>query len=326
VGRVNRLTERRVLRRAAQQALTLPALEQISDPPPSHRRTDADYIPPRDWDAHDSVPAPPQEDQWDTAGASAPPAPVPGGDYREQPWDYVWDDRPGQPAHFPTPATASTIDSADAGVQQALSAGYDEADAPSGWLASGGDDLWDVHPTAATGRQHNQDLPPIGGPAPVYFQPLPQRIWTADYRPRPWYRTRRAAAAFAGTAAAIIAVGILVVTHTPSKASEDSTGVAPQATTSPAAPHTTAPTPMSSPAPPPPPPPPAPPPPPPPPAAAPPQVAPAPTWRGSTPRQTTQADQPPQTNVTGPQISFAPKPVTPPVTAGPGQHSGGFHW
>lgn len=323
MGRHNRLTERRVLRRAAQQALTLPALEPISDPPPSHRRTDADYLPLRDWDAHDRVPAPPQEDQWDTAGASAPPAPVlADGEYRGQPWDYVWDDRRGQPADSPTAAAASTIDSANPVVQQALSTWHDEADAPCGWPISRSDDLWDVRPTAATGRPHNQDLPPIGGPAPVYFEPLPQRIWTADYRHRPWYRTRRAAAAFAGTAAAIIAVGILVVTHTSSNASEDSTGVAPQATTSQAAPHTTAPTPMSSPAPPPPPSPP----PPPPPPAAPPQVAPAPTWRDSAPRQTTQADQPRQTNVTGPQISFAPKPVTPPVTAGPGQHSGGFHW
>jgi hypothetical protein len=319
VGRVNRLTERRVLRRAAQQALTLPALEQISDPPPSHRRTDAGYLPP-DWDAQDSMPAPPHADQWDTAGASAPPVPAPGGDYREQPWDGLWNDRPGQRADSSTPATASTADSADAGVKQALSTGHDEADTPSGRPTSRSDDLWHVHP-AATGRPPSQDLSSIGGPAPAHFQPLPERgMWTADYRPRPWYRTRRAAAAFAAAAAAIVAVGILVVTHTPSNASEDSTVVAPQATTSQAPPHTTAPTPMSSPAPPLPP---APPPPPPP----PPQVAPAPTWRGSAPRQTTPADdQPPQMNVTRPPISVAPKPVTPPVTAAPGQHNGGWHW
>ena len=259
-----------------------------------------------------------------TIGASAPSAPVLAeGDYREQPWDYVWDERPGQPADSPTPATASTIDGADAVVQQALSTRHDEADASSGWPTSGNDDRWDVGATAATARPHNQDLPPIGAPISAYFQPLPQRIWTADYRPRPWYRTKRAAAAFAATPAAIIAVGILVVTHTSSNASGDSIGVAPQATTSLAAPHTTPPTPMSSPAPPPPPPP-APPPPPPP---APPQVAPAPTWRGSGPRQTAPAaDQPPQINVTRAPISVAPKPVTPPVTAAPGQHNGGFHW
>jgi hypothetical protein len=273
---------------------------------------------PRDWDAQDSVPAPPREDQWDTVGASAPPAPVlADGDYREQPWDYVWDDRRGQPADSSAPAAASIIGSADAGVQQALSTGHDEAGAPSGWPASRSDDLWDVHPTAATGRPRNRDLSPIGGTAPAHFQPLPERsIWTADYRPRPWYRTGRAVAAFAGAAAALVAAAVLVVTHTPSNAGEDSTVVAPQATTSPATPHTTAPTPMSSPAPPLPPPPP----------PAPPQVAPAPTWRDSAPRQSAPAaDQPPRINVTRAPISVAPKPVTPPVTATPG-HNGGWHW
>ena len=228
------------------------------DPPPSHRRTDADCVPP-DWDAHDN--APPHQDQWVTVGAGAPPVRLlADGDYRAQPWDYGWDDRSGQP-----PDSSSIIDSADAGVAQALSAGHDEADAPYGWPTSGNDDLWDEHPAATTGPPRNQDLPAIGGPA--HFPPLPQRIWTADDRPLPWYRTRRAVAAQVGAAAASIAVGIFVVTHTPSNASGDSTGVAPQATTSQPAPHPTAPTLMSSPAPPPPPPAP------PPPAAGEPQIA-----------------------------------------------------
>jgi hypothetical protein len=176
VGRVNRLTDRRVLRRAAQQALTLPALEQISDAAPSHRRTDPGYTP-RDWDAQDSVPAPPHEDQWDTAGASAPPAPVlADGDYREQPWDYVWDDRPGQPADSSTPATASFIDSADAGVQQALSAGHDEADDPSGWPASrsGADQLPPLDGRPSTwpcqGRMRVCTSPLIMGRCPVKYR------------------------------------------------------------------------------------------------------------------------------------------------------------
>ena len=146
--------------------------------------------------------------------------------------------------------------------------------------------------------------------------------WSGDYRLRPWYRTRRAAAAFAGAAAAIVAVGILLAAHTPSDRHQQPTIVAPQVSTTQPTPHTTAQTSMSTP-----PPPPAAPPPPPPPAP-PPQDAPAPTWRNSVPRQTTPSDdEPPRINVSRPPISVAPKPVTPPVTAAPGQNRrGGWGW
>jgi hypothetical protein len=129
---------------------------------------------------------------------------------RAQSWDGSWDVRPGQPADCAAPA----IDSTNGGVPQALSTKHDEADTHSGWPTSGSHDGWDVRPAAATGP-HSQDLSPIGGRVQAHFQPLPDRsMWTADYRHRRWYRTRRAVAGFAAAAAAIVAAGILAVTYT----------------------------------------------------------------------------------------------------------------
>ena len=65
--------------------------------------------------------------------------------------------------------------------------------------------------TAATARPHLDSS--VQRPGLLLTQGT---AWSGDYRLRPWYRTRRAAAAFAGVAAAIVAVGILLAAHTPS--------------------------------------------------------------------------------------------------------------
>ena len=68
MGRVRRLAERRVLRRVADQGLTLPALEVPTDPPAAPRTTThAGYVPP-DRDAHEPGDGARYDDQWATGG------------------------------------------------------------------------------------------------------------------------------------------------------------------------------------------------------------------------------------------------------------------
>jgi len=228
VGRVNRLTERRVLRRAADQALALPALDRLAEPPPPHRSTTPGYAP-SDWDVHTRTAGARRADDWDTG--DSPAASPPPGDYTEQPSTGFWDDRPGSPVNHYTTASTITAYSPTPGVRQSFPVEDRESDSAYGRQAAGDDYAEETRSpaaAAATARPHHQDLSPI---SPVQRPGLlltQGTAWSGDYRLRPWYRTRRAAAAFAGVAAAIVAVGILLAAHTPSDRHQQPTIVAPQ--------------------------------------------------------------------------------------------------
>ena len=240
----------------------LPALERLADPPPAYRRADAGSQSP-EWDVHERADGAQHTDQLNTGGPGVSHDLVPAAvDPREQSWEAFSDDCAGPPGDFHTPDMVRTVDSPDAGVRQDVSTKRGESDSNYGWPSAHSDDAWEVRsPVAAvavtppeaadiaTGPPHHQDLLPIVSPAQQPVQLLSHgRVWSGDYRLRPWYRTRRAAAAFAGAAAAIVAAGILLVAHTPSDRDQQPTIVVPQVSTTQPTPHTTAHTSMSTPA------------------------------------------------------------------------------
>jgi len=159
---------------------------------------------------------------------AASPSP---GDYTEQPSTGFWDDRPGSPVNHYTTASTITAYSPTPGVRQPFPVEDHESDSTYGRQAARDDYAEETRSpaaAAATARPHHQDLSPI---SPVQRPGLlltQGTAWSGDYRLRPWYRTRRAAAAFAGVAAAIVAVGILLAAHTPSDRHQQPTIVAPQ--------------------------------------------------------------------------------------------------
>lgn len=78
------------------------------------------------------------------------------------------------------------------------------------------------HPDRGPTRR-GDDAPPL---ADDIFGGLRVAPWMFSMRARPWYRTRPAAIAFAGAAAAVVILGVMLALRTPTNAIEKSTTIA----------------------------------------------------------------------------------------------------
>jgi hypothetical protein len=307
MGRVNRLLERRALRRAADLAL----LTTLGNSTPSQAggRPDQDFkynrVEPADTPA--SYDHEPTTDPIPVVGLGtthAEPAEAEAGEVAAD--DYGWSEELA--AVFDgvdvAPAPADVYDlvpsqPADPERDDAREVAATEQAVPEP------DDWWDAH----------EDVP-LPAPAPArpplrarpvadvgYVQPALDFAATGS---APWYRTKPAAAVLVAAIIAAVVCGGWLVLRSPSTTAEQPTEAAP--TSAPPAPSTAAPTAMSAPAPPPAPPPPLPPPPPPPPAEpaySAPQRQYSPRYSDPTPAQK------PRVDVTRAPMSVAPGPTKP---------------
>ncbi len=301
MGRVNRLMERRALRRAADQAL-LTALTSHSDA------------------AEQPGGAPDQDFEYRSADPITEPIPVADvGDLApEQPADYAWDDQddalPDADDELPaeTVAVASApVDVYDLVPDQPKDAPTEDDPVSSEWVEAR-DPL--PEPLDDYRWDDNDPVPPD----PVEVRPLRARplAETAVVPPaldftmsddRPWYRMKPVAATLVAAVVVAVLCGGWLVLRSPSTTAGQSTNEAPS-TGAPPAPTKAQPTAVSAPQPPPPPAPPPPPPLPPPPQTDEPVYS-APQRQYSEPRRSAPPPaEKPRTDVTRAPISVAPDP------------------